>query len=42
MSDQKLVEMVFMGPQWLQQNLMTILNEKPTVQVGDPFTEKLF
>ena len=30
-----------MGPQWLQQNLMRTLKEKPTVQVGDPFTEKL-
>ena len=28
--------------QWLRQNLMKIHEEKkPTVQVGDPFTEKL-
>ena len=26
---------------WLQLNLMKILRKKPTVQVGDPFTEKL-
>ena len=38
----KLEEMVFTGPQWLRQNLMKILKKKkPTVQVGDPFAEKL-
>ena len=37
----KLVEMEFMEHQWLQLNLMKTLKKKPTVQVGDPFTEKL-
>ena len=42
MLDQKLVEMEYMVPVWLLLNLMTNTEEKkPTVQVGDPFTEKL-
>ena len=38
--DLKLVVMESMAL-WLQQNLMKIQMKKPTVQVGDPFTEKL-
>ena len=42
MSVQKLEEMVFMVHLWLQLNLMKNQKiKKPTVQVGDPFTEKL-
>ena len=37
----KLVEMEFMEHLWLLQSSMKILMKKPTVQVGDPFTEKL-
>ena len=41
MSALKLAETVFMVHQWLQLNLMKTRRKKPTVQVGDPFTEKL-
>ena len=37
----KLEGMVYMEHQWLQLNSMKTLKKKPTVQVGDPFTEKL-
>ena len=41
MLDLKLVETGYTELQWLLQNLMKNLRKKPTVQVGDPFTEKL-
>ena len=37
----KLEEMVFTELQWHRQNLMKTLKKKTTVQVGDPFAEKL-